>query len=180
MAIWKDPTPARRDSAPATLDSTSDPTTNGDGDTMPADLRPGYDYGRRRPQGRSARDSGESLIANGITIEGRISGAGDVRVAGQFQGDVHVQGNLTIESGAKITGGVRANTVVIDGELEGNIEGAARVELHETGVLNGNVKAGSFTVAAGSCMRGQVEFGWDERESGTRMPDLVLETSSTQ
>jgi cytoskeletal protein CcmA (bactofilin family) len=37
------------------------------------------------------------------------------------------------------------------------------VELLATGVLNGNLTAGSLTVAAGSKMRGQVEFGWEER-----------------
>ena len=108
-------------------------------------------------------DAKESLLAAGLTIEGKIEGTGHVRIAGSFKGDVHVQGNLTIESGAKVTGGVRANTVVIGGELEGNIDAAARVELLQTGVLNGDLKAGSLIVAAGSRMRGRAEFGWDEK-----------------
>jgi len=108
-------------------------------------------------------DAKESLLAAGLTIEGKIEGTGHVRIAGSFKGDVHVQGNLTIESGAKVTGGVRANTVVIGGELEGNIDVASRVELLQTGVLNGDLKAGSLTVAAGSRMRGRAEFGWDEK-----------------
>jgi len=99
------------------------------------------------------------------------------RIAGRFQGDVHVQGNLTIEADAKVTGGVRAAAVVIGGELEGNIDGAQRVELLATGVLNGNLKAGSLTVAAGSRMRGQVEFGWEEK--AVRHPELRMETGST-
>ena len=106
----------------------------------------------------------ESILAAGLTIEGKIEGAGHVRVAGSFKGDVHVQGNLTIEQGAKITGSVRANTVIVGGELEGNIDAAARVELLQTGVLNGDLKAGSLTVAAGSRMRGRAEFGWDEKD----------------
>lgn len=106
----------------------------------------------------------ESVLAAGLTIEGKIEGAGNVRVAGSFKGDVHVQGNLTIEQGAKITGSVRANTVIVGGELEGNIDAATRVELLQTGVLNGDLKAGSLTVAAGSRMRGRAEFGWDEKD----------------
>ena len=105
----------------------------------------------------------ESVISAGLTIEGKIEGAGHVRIAGNFKGDVHVQGNLTIDAGAKLTGGVRANTVVIGGELEGNIDAAARVELLQSGILNGDLKAGSLTVAAGSRMRGRAEFGWDEK-----------------
>jgi cytoskeletal protein CcmA (bactofilin family) len=105
----------------------------------------------------------ESVIAAGLTIEGKIEGSGHVRIAGDFKGDVNVQGNLTIESGAHLTGGVKADTVIIGGQLDGNIDAASRVELLQTGVLNGELKAGSLTVAAGSRMRGKVEFGWDEK-----------------
>ena len=78
-----------------------------------------------------------------------------------------MQGNLTIETGAKLTGGVRANKVIIAGELEGNIEAAQRVELLESGVLIGDVKAGTMTVAAGSRMRGQMDFGWEDKAAKT-------------
>jgi cytoskeletal protein CcmA (bactofilin family) len=105
----------------------------------------------------------ESVIAAGLTIEGKIEGSGHVRIAGDFKGDVNVQGNLTIEPGAHLTGGVKADTVVVGGQLDGNIDAASRVELLQTGVLNGELKAGSLTVAAGSRMRGKAEFGWDEK-----------------
>ncbi|HEU4592251.1 MAG TPA: polymer-forming cytoskeletal protein [Steroidobacteraceae bacterium] len=115
------------------------------------------------PQSRADAPRTESIISAGLTIEGKIEGAGHVRIAGNFKGDVHVQGNVTIEPGAKLTGGVQADTVVIGGELAGNINAAARVELLQTGVLIGDLKAGSLIVAAGSRMRGQAEFGWDEK-----------------
>ena len=105
----------------------------------------------------------ESIIAAGLTIEGKIDGAGHVRIAGDFKGDVNVQGNLTIEPGAHVTGGVKADTVVVGGQLDGNIDATSRVELLQTGVFNGELKAGSLTVAAGSRMRGKAEFGWDEK-----------------
>ena len=104
----------------------------------------------------------ESLIASDITIEGKIEGGGSVRIAGKFKGDVNVQGDLTIEAGAKLTGGVRADKVTIAGELEGNVEEASRVDLLQTGVVIGDLKAGSLTVATGARMRGQAEFGWDD------------------
>ena len=154
MALWKDqygreqttpePTPAEKPAAAAAVSL----------DTV------------RTPPAAAPRaaEAKESILAAGLTIEGKIEGAGNVRVAGNFKGDVHVQGNLTIEQGAKITGSVRANTVVVGGELEGNIDAATRVELLQTGVLNGDLKAGSLTVAAGSRMRGRAEFGWDEKD----------------
>src|SRR2546427_806371 len=107
----------------------------------------------------------ESLIAADITIEGKIEGGGSVRVAGKFKGDVNVQGDLTIESGAKLTGGGRADKVTIAGELEGNVEQSSHVDLLQTGGGVGDLRAGSVTVASGARMRGQAEFGWDEADS---------------
>ncbi len=110
----------------------------------------------------------ESVIASDLLIEGKIEGSGHVRIAGKFKGDVRVDGNLTIDQGAQLTGQVIAAVVIVAGELHGNITQAKRVELLETGVIAGDVKAGSLTVAAGSRMRGQVEFGWDEKGSGNK------------
>ncbi len=159
MAIWKEQTSVKKDSSPLSL--TPDPEVQ---PQAAADPTPAYDTVRRTPSPAASpeRKNAESVISAGLSIEGTITGNGDVRIAGQFKGDVNVQGSLTIEAGAKVVGGVRASNVVIDGELEGNIEGATRVELRSTGVLNGNLNTGSLTVAAGSRMRGQVEFGWSK------------------
>jgi len=117
---------------------------------------------------RASREMKESVVAPEITITGKIVGAGHVRIAGRFEGDVHIQGDLTVEQGAKLTGGVRADSVTIAGEVEGNIESASRVELQATGMINGDIKAGSLTVAPGSRMRGRAEFGFgDEQASAT-------------
>ena len=59
----------------------------------------------------------ESLIAADLTIEGKIEGAGSVRIAGKFKGDVNVQGDLTIEKDAKLNGSVRAKKITVAGEL---------------------------------------------------------------
>ncbi|MEO7997976.1 MAG: polymer-forming cytoskeletal protein [Gemmatimonadaceae bacterium] len=107
----------------------------------------------------------ESVLTNELTIEGKIEGSGNVRIAGKFKGEVNVTGNLVIEQGAVVTANVRAQTITIAGQLEGNIEGATRVELLETGVLTGDVMADSLTVAAGSRMRGKADFGWSDNKA---------------
>lgn len=157
MAIWKEQVAPKKESFPIA----PEPILRKEPDA-PAEFASSFETQRSKPLS-SARETKESLIASDITIEGKIEGTGHVRIAGRFKGDVHVQGNLTIETGAKLTGGVRANAVVIGGEIEGNIDDAARVELLESGVLNGDLKAGSLTVAAGSRMRGRAEFGWDDK-----------------
>lgn len=168
MAIWKEQTTGTKDPAPITPVRPA-PTQS----ELRPDLDPSYDSPRRNTPSSDAEK--ESVIAAGLTIQGQIEGAGSVRIAGNFQGDVHVKGNLTIEPGAKLTGGVRAATVIIGGELEGNIDQAQRVELLQSGVLNGNLNAGSLTVAAGSRMRGQAEFGWEGKPARS---DMRVESGS--
>jgi cytoskeletal protein CcmA (bactofilin family) len=128
-----------------------------------------------KPAPKERLDMKESLIASGLTIEGKINGNGHVRVAGKFKGDIQVEGNLHIDSGAKVEGQVKASEVIVSGELQGNIESAKRVELQQGGTINGDVKAGSFTVAAGARMRGSVDFGFEEgaRSTGSSTTSLA-------
>ncbi len=153
MALWKDPTPSAGSAPPPPSALPREPERS-----APIPLNPEAARRKDRPEPK------ESLIASDLTIEGKIEGSGHVRLAGRFKGDVHVDGNLTIEPGAHLTGQVYAKTVVIGGELHGNISGAARVELLESGLIAGDVKAGVMTVASGSRMRGQVECGWEEEK----------------
>jgi cytoskeletal protein CcmA (bactofilin family) len=160
MSIWKDTT-ASRPTTPAP--EVREPVRY-EALPTPEPTHPAAAPVVRADAGPSGK---ESLIAADITIEGKIEGGGSVRIAGKFKGDVNVEGDLTIEGGAKLTGGVRADKVTIAGELEGNVEQASRVELLQTGVVIGDLKAGSLAVAAGARMRGQVEFGWDD-DKGTK------------
>jgi len=115
----------------------------------------------------------ESVLSSGLTIEGKIEGSGNVRVAGRFKGNVNVKGEFTIESGAAVHGEVRADSVLVGGEVRGQIVATSRVEFKETGTLIGDLKAGSLAVAAGSKMRGKVEFGWKEGEIVEDTPPMA-------
>jgi len=62
---------------------------------------------------------------------------------------------------------VAANKGTLSGELDCNIHSAQQVELQQSGVINGDLKAGTLTVAAGSRIRGHVECGWDKDGKST-------------
>ncbi len=155
MALWKETTTGTA-AAPPGPGVPSTPPAREPERTNVAPLSPDVP---RRPAPR--QDMKESIISADLTIEGKISGSGHVRIAGRFKGDVQVDGNLSLDAGARLEGHVKASIVSVGGELIGNIENAKRVDLLETGVINGDVKAGALTVAAGSRMRGQVEFGYE-------------------
>jgi cytoskeletal protein CcmA (bactofilin family) len=168
MALWNEkPTPAN--AGPAAVPQAAAPPERVP-ERNAADA--GLAVSPRRPTPKSSSEGGESVIAANLTIEGKIEGSGNVRMAGRFKGDVRIDGNFTIEPGAHLTGQVLAGIVVVGGELQGNIESAKRVDVQEGGVIVGDVKAGSITVAAGSRMRGHVEFGWEDEKVKIK-PGLV-------
>lgn len=174
MALWKEtPSPAAAGSAaPTPLERTVNerPEPRGSNDSLA--MAP------RRPAPRERVEGGESVIAANLSIEGKIEGIGNVKMAGRFKGDVRIDGNFSIEPGAHLTGLVLAGIVVVGGELQGNIESAKRVDVLEGGVIVGDVKAGSITVAAGSRMRGHVEFGWVDEKAVKPASGLTAATGT--
>jgi len=158
MALWKDPTKPSPFPPPEALPAKSE---------LPPFVEPpkaDLTAAARAPAREKAKS--ESLIAPDIAIEGKIEGTGHVRIAGRFKGDVDVRGDLMIESGAQVTGSIRADKVGIAGELIGNIEAASHVDLLQSGALTGDLKAATATVAAGSRMRGMADFGWETKIEG--------------
>jgi len=104
----------------------------------------------------------ESLIAADLTVEGKIEGKGNVRIAGRLEGDINIQGDLTVNEEAQLNGTLRARQVTLAGKLEGNIESAEKVELLDTAILIGDLKTGVLTIAAGSRVRGTIQCGWKD------------------
>jgi len=155
MALWKEPAK----SPSSTLQDPPDLTRF----DAPAPVEPAAPAkpAATTPAGTPAHSAAESHISPDLVIEGKIEGAGHVRIAGRFKGDINVRGDVTIESGAKVNGSVRAERVTVAGELTGNVENAQHVELLQTGSLTGDVKSRTFSVAKGSRMRGNAEFGWE-------------------
>ncbi len=129
------------------------------------------------PREHITKDRRESVFGPGVAIEGKIEGDADVRIAGKFKGDIHIKGDVNIEKGAHLSAKIHAATVTIAGQIEGNVVASAQVKLLESGQLIGDLKANTLTVAAGSRMRGQVEFGWSEAEAAKFVNGHAHETS---
>jgi cytoskeletal protein CcmA (bactofilin family) len=153
MAIWNQPAPeetkqnGRVESAPVTQPQAAPPA------------------GPVAVKESTSRDRRESVFGPGVTIEGKIEGEADLRIAGRFKGDIQIKGDLNIEKGAHLTAKIAAANVVVAGELEGNIVASSQVRLLESAQVIGDLKATTLTVDAGSRMRGHVEFGWSASET---------------
>jgi cytoskeletal protein CcmA (bactofilin family) len=111
------------------------------------------------------RDRHESVLGSGVSIEGKMEGNGDVRIAGKFKGDIEIKGNLNIQKGAHLTAKINADAVTIEGEVEGTVVASGQVTLSESAHVVGDLKAKTLAVSVGSRMRGNVEFGWSDSEA---------------
>jgi len=150
MALWKETTMNQQAEEPAQEPGPVSP--------IPQRTEP------QQPE-RPSNNNRESVFGAGVTIEGKIEGDSNLRIAGQFKGDINIRGDLNIDKGARISAKINAVNVTIGGELEGNVNASAQVKLLESAQLIGDLKATTLTVLAGSRMRGHVEFGWSELES---------------
>ena len=117
------------------------------------------------PKESVSRSRRESVFGVGVSIEGKIEGDTDVRIAGKFKGDIQIKGDVNVDKGAHVTAKISAANVAVSGEVNGNVTATGQVKLLESGQMIGDLKANTLTVAAGSRMRGHVEFGWSAAEA---------------
>jgi len=71
-----------------------------------------------------AQSSTDSLVGPNHIFEGTITGEGNLRVAGQVNGKVAVDGDVTIEPGADVDGEVKAASVTVapGAHMRGSVE----------------------------------------------------------
>ncbi len=87
-------------------------------------------------------------------VSGRLSFTVPTRIDGRLRGEVRASDLLVVGEDAVVEGVVRAQTLVVLGEVRGDIRGAERVEIGPGGRLMGTVETHSLVVKAGGCLDG--------------------------
>ena len=100
------------------------------------------------------------LLGEGLTLKGEITGEGDIRLLGRFEGSVAITGNAFVGPRAEVDGDISATSIVVAGRVRGNLAATDGVQILPNGMLTGNFKSGSFSVADGAMVKGEV---WVER-----------------
>ena len=101
---------------------------------------------RTQSRGSSAHGGQEAVIGSGARVRGRVSGDGDLTIAGEVEGDIVLRGNLTVDAGGRATSNVDAGDVTVAGALEGDIRASGQVTLARGSRTLGNV---SVTASSG-------------------------------
>ena len=106
---------------------------------------------------RGAESAATSIQAS-TRIAGRIEGKGDLDVFGKVEGSIIIDGNLLIDVDGRADADVEAAQVEIHGIFTGNAK-AERIELFETAIVVGDLRAAQIIVADGAKFRGLIDMG---------------------
>jgi cytoskeletal protein CcmA (bactofilin family) len=128
--------------------------------------------------GTAAIERVTSVLGPGINWRGSLRGAGGVRIEGTFEGDMQIRGMIVVgETGRVTCMNMRANTIVIEGTVRGNIT-AEKLEIRSTGRVWGDVSVISFATEDGAFLRGQVRM--EEKVVIEQQTDMPQQPSPQQ
>ena len=95
-----------------------------------------------------------AVLGKGSEFEGKLTFEGVVRIDGRFTGEIFSKGILIIGENAKVKAEIQVATVVVKGEMTGNIKAPNCVELHAPARLVGNLITPCLYVQKGVIFEG--------------------------
>jgi cytoskeletal protein CcmA (bactofilin family) len=135
------PAPAQPVSAPHVADAAPAPRMATAGDPQ-------------RGQEKTAVNIGKSVV-----IKGELNGSEDLTIEGQVEGKIELRQNvLTIGANGKIKAQVFAKSVIILGEVTGNVSASDKVDIRDNGSVDGDIAAHRVAIAEGAHFRGSIDM----------------------
>lgn len=115
----------------------------------------------RRPGGEAARSIERDVVNIGksVVIKGELNGSEDLMIEGQVDGKIELRQNaLTIGPNGKINAEVFAKSVIVLGEVTGNITSTDKVNIRENGSVDGDITSPRVAIAEGAHFRGSIDM----------------------
>jgi len=100
----------------------------------------------------------ETFVGKETIIEGDLTMQHSVRVDGKVVGKLRSKEDITIGTGAKISGDIIADIVIIDGEVLGNIFANKSVHLQNHAALRGDISTPKIEMHEGAKLNGQIKM----------------------
>lgn len=109
------------------------------------------------PPGARVREA--AIIGPSIHIDGDLRGEEDLLIEGTVTGTIQMREHtLTIGGNGKVKADVFANSVFVDGSLEGDLYGSERVAIRKSGSVKGNVVSPRVSLEDGGRFKGTIEM----------------------
>ena len=98
-------------------------------------------------------------IGKSLHIKGELSGNEDLAIDGKVEGKISLGGqHVTIGPNGHVMAEVQAKSVVVGGQMKGNIIADDRVEIAATGSMLGDVRAPRVVLADGARFKGSIDM----------------------
>jgi cytoskeletal protein CcmA (bactofilin family) len=99
-----------------------------------------------------------ALLGRGSEFEGKLTFEGTVRIDGKFTGTIVTNDVLVVGEGAKISAEITCGTIIVHGEIVGNVKAKTTVELHHPAKMKGNIETPVLMVEKGVIFEGQTKM----------------------
>jgi cytoskeletal protein CcmA (bactofilin family) len=120
--------------------------------------------------GPTTNGSSDLLLGAGAEFDGKLTFRGTVRIDALFKGSIVTNDVLVVGEHARIDAEITCGTVLVDGEVNGDIHAKTAVEVRRSGKIRGNVDTPSIVIEKGALLQGSV------RMSGGEKPPAVKPT----
>jgi cytoskeletal protein CcmA (bactofilin family) len=122
-------------------------------------------------------DPGRAVLGGGLALRGEITGEGDFHIYGRFEGEIDVSGRVVVSEAGQVDANINAASIVIAGKVRGNLSASTHLDILPTGILTGTLKAGSFSAAEGSSVKGDI---WLDRAESVRVSGPGLDDENAR
>lgn len=98
-------------------------------------------------------------IGQSVEIRGTLTGNEDLTIEGMVDGKILVKDHaLTIGANGRITAEVHAKTVIVVGQIVGNITADDKVEIAPSGSVQGDIRAPRVSISDGAKFKGSIDM----------------------
>jgi cytoskeletal protein CcmA (bactofilin family) len=115
-------------------------------------------------QKRREEEEVRAFLGKGAEFSGKLMFDGSVRIDGDFKGEIFGNGTLVIGEGAGVEADIRVDSVLVSGEVHGQIDVKRSLKIYSTGKLLGDVNTPSFAIEEGAFFEGSCHMTRSEAE----------------
>src|SRR5215203_2236590 len=106
-------------------------------------------------------------IGKSVVIKGELNGSEDLTIEGHVEGTIQLRDHvLTIGPNGKIKAQVFAKSVIVLGEVTGNVTASEKVDIRDNGSVDGDIVSPRVAIAEGAHFRGTVDMQRKGGQSG--------------
>jgi len=112
-------------------------------------------------------------IGKSVVIKGELNGSEDLTIEGHVEGTIQLRDHvLTIGPNGRIKAQVFAKSVIVLGEVTGNVTASDKVDIRDNGSVDGDIISPRVAIAEGAHFRGSVDMQRKAAQAAPPKPEV--------